>query len=163
MPDLPPFAIRFRRHAHEHEHREPAHVEAGPYRAPGRPRDVDEPPPCDGGIRPPFYHQALAFAARAFALSELATNERYHLRDQLERKAAAVPQLIAQALASADMQARRLLYARAHAALTDCAAILDLVAERGTTTPITLAPMAALALELLDALRPLTVPPPRVR
>jgi hypothetical protein len=36
--------------------------------------------------------------------------ERYYLRDQLDRKSAIIPQLVAQGLAIADMQARRALY-----------------------------------------------------
>src|ERR1041384_8188794 len=105
------------------------------------PVEPPEPPERDVPERPErperigLYHQALGFASRVFTVIELAEAERYYLRDQLDRKSAIIPQLIAQGLATADMQARRALYLRARQALTDCAAILDILAERGTVEP----------------------------
>jgi hypothetical protein len=108
------------------------------------------------------YQQALGFATRVFTVIELAEAERYYLRDQLDRKSAIIPQLVAQGLATADMQARRALYQRAREALTDCAAILDILSERGTVEPGALEPARALGLALLEKLLALTIPPPRV-
>jgi hypothetical protein len=73
-----------------------------------------------------------------------------------------VPQLIAQGLAVAAMPVRRALYLRAREALTDCAAILDMLGARRSVEPALLEPARALALALLDKLLELTVPPPRV-
>jgi len=147
MPDTPPFAIVFH----------------GPYREPGLPGPPRDPQPVDGDPRPMVYRQALALAARAFEVAEHASDERFHLRDQLDRKAALVPQLIAQGLAIADMAGRRAIYVRARQLATDCSALFDLLGERDTVPPDALAPAAAIALALLDTLRELTVPPPRAR
>jgi len=151
MPDTPPFAIRFQYRPSD------AELGAGSHGAGGAGS------PHEGAGRAIVYRQALAFTARAFAVTELAATERFHLRDQLDRKASMVPQLVAQGLALADMHARRVLYVRARQAVTDCAAILDILGERGTVDLIALAPAAALALALLDTLGPLTAPPLRVR
>jgi four helix bundle protein len=109
-----------------------------------------------------LYQQALAFAARVFTVVELAETERYHVRDQLDRKSAIVPQLIAQGLALADMKARRAIYQRAREALTDCAAILDILGERGTIEPEALTPPRELAHVLIQKLFALIAAPPRV-
>jgi hypothetical protein len=149
MADTPPFAIRFRYRASDD--------------TPGQPQ---QPAPEEGLAqrhdRVEVYQQALDFAARAYVVLEGAEAERFYLRDQLDRKSAILPQLVAQALATADMMQRRALYLRARQALTDCAAILDILAERGIVKLDVLAPARALALELLDQLLALTVPPPRV-
>lgn len=170
MPDTPPFAVRFRRRASDAP---PAASDAELAGAPaseaelpigGSPyRLAGEATPVSEDDRPLVYRQGLAFAARTFAITELAASERFHLRDQLDRKASVVPQLVAQALAVADMHRRRSLYLTARQAVTDCVAILDLLGERGTVGPIDLAPAAALAEALLDSLAALTVPPLQVR
>jgi hypothetical protein len=95
-------------------------------------------------------------------IERAAEAERYFLRDQLDRKSAIIPQLIAQGLAIADMAARRALYTRARQALTDCAAILDMLIERRSVARDALDPARALAFALLDELLELTAPPPRV-
>jgi len=149
MADTPPF-IRFKYRPTDEE----------------LPVAEPEPPPERGAPerhdRIDLYQQALGFASRVFTVIELAEAERYYLRDQLDRKSAIIPQLVAQGLATADMQARRALYQRAREALTDCAAILDMLAERGTVEPEALEPTRALALALLEKLLALTVAPPRV-
>jgi len=110
-----------------------------------------------------IYQLALAFTSHVHAVIEIAAEfERYFLRDQLDRKSAIIPQLVAQGLATADMAARRALYVRARQALTDCAAILDMLLERRTVKPSAVEPARALALELLDKLLELTAPPPRI-
>jgi hypothetical protein len=147
MADTPPF-IRFKYRRTDEEL---------PVATPDPPeRDVPDRPERIG-----LYQQALGFASRVFTVIELAEAERYYLRDQLDRKSAIIPQLIAQGLATADMQARRGLYQRARQALTDCAAILDILAERRTVEPEALDPARTMAEVLLDKLLPLTVAPPR--
>lgn len=144
MADTPPFAIRFK----------------------ARPADRDPDAPAPGDPVPPdrvaIYQAALAFAARVYTVIELAETERYYLRDQLDRKSALVPQLIAQGLATPDMRERRALYQRARQATTDCATILDMLGERGTIEPEALAPARALAQAVIAQLLALTVAPPRV-
>jgi hypothetical protein len=150
MADTPPPFIRFKYRPTDEELGTPA---PEPAPEPGTPARHD---------RIELYQQALELAARVFTVLELACAERYYLRDQLDRKSAIIPQLVAQGLATADMQARRALYQRAREALTDCAAILDILSERGTVAPEALAPARALALALLEKLLALTVAPPRV-
>jgi hypothetical protein len=151
MADTPPFGIRFNYRPVDDEAPTSA---PEPALAPGVPERHD---------RVAFYQLALAFTAQIFVVIERAADaERYFLRDQLDRKSAIIPQLVAQALAIADMQARRALYRRAREALTDCAAILDMLIERRSVPLDILAPARSLALELLDTLLALSVPPPRV-
>lgn len=119
--------------------------------------------PAERHDRVPVYQLALVFTARVYTVIERAADaERYFLRDQLDRKSAIIPQLIAQGLAVADMAARRALYARAREALTDCAAILDMLGARRSVEPALLEPARALSLALLDKLLELTEPPPRI-
>jgi four helix bundle protein len=149
MADTPPF-IRFKYRPTDEEL---------PVAAP---KPEPEPGVPERHDRIDLYQQALGFATRVFTVIELAETERYYLRDQLDRKSAIIPQLVAQGLATADMQARRALYQRAREAMTDCAAILDILSERGTVDPEALEPARALALALLEKLLALTVAPPRV-
>jgi four helix bundle protein len=150
MADTPPFAIRFKQL--------PSNEEV-PASEPG-------PQPEDGVAqrhdRAEVYQQALDFAARAFLVLERAEAERFYLRDQLDRKSAIIPQLVAQGLATGDMKLRRAFYTRARQALTDCAAVLDILAERGIVPLDVLEPARSLSFVLLDKLLALTVPPPRV-
>ncbi|MBC7978203.1 MAG: four helix bundle protein [Myxococcales bacterium] len=113
--------------------------------------------------RVPIYARALELATQIHAVVEATDAERYFVRDQLDRKSAVVPQLIAQGLATAEMTARRALYVRAREALTDCATLLDMLSHRATVALDDLEPARALALALLDELLPLTVPPLRTR
>ena len=150
MADTPPPFIRFKYRPTDEEL--PV-AEPEPAPEPGVPERHD---------RIDLYQQTLELAHLVFTVIELAETERYYLRDQLDRKSAIIPQLVAQGLATADMPARRALYQRAREALTDCAAILDILAERGTVEPEALEPTRALALVVLEKLLALTVPPPRV-
>ena len=109
-----------------------------------------------------LYKLALELSARVFTVVELAEVERYYIRDQLERKSTIVPQLVAQALARADMAARRALYVRARQMTTDCLAILDVLNERGTVEPEAVAAARAVAVAIAGQLDELTVPPPLV-
>ena len=151
MPDTPPFGIRFRYRPSD-DAVPPQEVAPSP-----------EPGVAERHDRVPVYQQALSFTAHVHEVIELAAeSERYFLRDQLDRKSAIIPQLVAQGLAVPDMAARRALYVRARQALTDCAAILDMLIERRTVKPAAVEPARALALELLDKLLELTAPPPRI-
>jgi len=57
---------------------------------------------------------------------------------------------------------RRTLFVRARQSLTDCATILDMLAERRSVKLEAIEPARALAVELLDRLLALTQPPPKV-
>ena len=152
MADTPPFSIRFRYVASNDELPvRDSQLERGAKEGVAQRND-----------RVDVYQQALDFAARAYTVLEHAQAERFYLRDQLDRKSAVIPQFVAQGLATADMPLRRALYTRARQALTDCAAILDILMERRIVALDVLEPARALALALLDKLLELTVPPPRV-
>lgn len=144
MGDTPAFGVRF------HPYRPLAVV-----RAP-----EPEPPPEPGRV--PIYELALELASRCYGVLERAEAQRYFLRDQLERKSAAVPQLVAQGLATADMTARRALYQRARMITTDCTTLLDLLATRAALPADQLDPARSAATLLIDALLPLTVPPAKI-
>lgn len=144
MPDTPRFGIRFKPPSGEH-----AAIAAGAPAADAARASV------------PVYRRAVELAARAHDVIELAAGERFFLRDQLDRKAALVPQLIAQGLAVGDMAARRQLFRHARRALTDGTAILDMLAERGSAPPEVVAAARAVAAALLDELIALTAAPPK--
>jgi len=113
--------------------------------------------------RVPVYQKALDAAAKIFTVIELAADvERYFLRDQLDRKSTAVPQLVAQGLATDNMPQRRTLFERARRMVTDCAAILDMLGERGTVEAEALAAARTSVAGLLAALQELVTPPPKV-
>jgi four helix bundle protein len=113
--------------------------------------------------RVPVYQKALDAAAKIFTVIELAADvERYFLRDQLDRKSTAVPQLVAQGLATDNMPQRRTLFERARRMVVDCAAILDMLGERGTVEAEALAAARASVAGLLAALLELVTPPPKV-
>ena len=113
--------------------------------------------------RVPVYQKALDAAAKIFTVIELAADvERYFLRDQLDRKSTAVPQLVAQGLATDNMPQRRTLFERARRMVTDCAAILDMLGERGTVEAEALAAARASVADLVAALQELVTPPPKV-
>ena len=146
MPDTPPFGIRFH-----------------PYRqliAGRQPRG--EPGEAERHDRVPVYRRAVELAAHAHAVIERAEDERFFLRDQLDRKSSLVPQLIAQGLAIADMPARRVLFRHARRALTDCATIFDMLIERGSAQRDAVERARTLALALLEELLALTVEPPKM-
>ena len=113
--------------------------------------------------RVPVYQKALEFAARVFTVIELAASvERYFLRDQLDRKSTAVPQLVAQGLATDNMPQRRQLLERARRMVTDCGAILDTLGERGTVEPEALDAARVATGGLAEVLHELVTPPPKV-
>jgi len=116
-----------------------------------------------GVDRMPVYQKALDFAARVFTVIELSADvERYFLRDQLDRKSTTVPQLVAQGLATDNMPERRMLLGRARRMVTDCATILDMLAERGTVEPAALEAARESTGGLSSVLHDLVTPPPKV-
>ncbi|HMG24950.1 MAG TPA: four helix bundle protein [Kofleriaceae bacterium] len=155
MPDTPRFGVRFKRR------RGVRQLVAGvtPKRAENRREPRGE---IERHDRVPVYGRAVELAARAHAVIELAETERFFLRDQLDRKSSLVPQLIAQGLAIADMPARRELFRQARRALTDCAAIFDMLLQRGSAPDEAVAGARVLALALLEELFALTVEPGKV-
>jgi len=109
------------------------------------------------------YQLALDLAARLYNVVELAEAERYFLRDQLDKTSTAIPVMIAQGLATAEMHERRKLYRRARKAAVDCVAILDVLGERNTVEPQTIEAARVVAVMLAAKLEPLTLAPPKVR
>jgi len=149
MGDTPRFAIRFNKvQRSDLIIRTPK-----PAPVPGTPARHD---------RARIYSLALQLASRIYTVVDRADAERYFLRDQLDRKSALIPQLIAQGLAITDMAARRALYERARQAATDCAAILDMLIERATVPRAVVEPARVLALAVLDELLPLTTAPAKI-
>ncbi|HEU0028993.1 MAG TPA: four helix bundle protein [Kofleriaceae bacterium] len=108
------------------------------------------------------YELALAMTAAIYTVVELAEPERYFLRDQLDRRSAAVPILIAQGHATEVMHDRRTAFRRARQAARDCLAVLDIFGQRGTVEPAALGAARAATRAVIDKLGPLTVAPPRV-
>lgn len=87
----------------------------------------------------------------------------FFLRDQLDRKSTKVPQLIQQGLRCDSLVERRVVYASARRVTQDCLAVLDALGQRNTVEPAALTAAQASARALIDALGPLTVPPPLSR
>src|SRR5688500_7977367 len=102
----------------------------------------------DGEIRVEIYQLALGLSARLHTVVELAEVERYYLRDALDKKSTAVPVLIARGLAVSGPE-RREHFATARRVITDCAAILDMLRERGTIEVEALGPARTLASAML--------------
>ncbi len=82
----------------------------------------------------------------------------FFLRDQLDRKSTKVPQLIQQGLRCDSLVERRVVYASARRVTQDCLAVLNALGN--TVEPAALTAAQASARALIDALGPLTVPPP---
>lgn len=106
-----------------------------------------EPPPFIVTFRrkpePPFvqpvYRLALDLSKQLFTIVELTESvERFHLRDTLDKRSTAIPMMIARALGEKDMAERRKHFRTAHEAVTECVAILDVLAQRGTVEPAAL-------------------------
>lgn len=118
-------------------------------------------PPSD---RPEIYQLALRLSSEVYAVVELVAGvERFFLRDQLDRKSTVIPQLVKQGLGCESMVERRALYAKAKRVALDCLAVLDVLGQRGTIEPQALTAARNTAQALVDALGPLTVPPPLTR
>lgn len=116
--------------------------------------------------RPPtsraeIYELSIAFSHEVESVvQQVATGERFFLRDQLDRKSTTVPQLIQQGLRCDSLVERRAVYANARRVAQDCLAVLDALGARHTVEPATLTAAQAAARTLIEALGPLTVPPP---
>ena len=109
-----------------------------------------------------LYDDAIELSVRIYLVIELATNERYFLRDQLDRKGSAIPQLVAQALSTGDLTARRALYVRARQLVIDCMAIFDILNGRRSVEPEAIASARQVGKTLLLALADHSLPPLRV-
>jgi four helix bundle protein len=84
----------------------------------------------------PVYQLALELSKQLFTIIELMEGvERFHLRDALDKKSTAISMIVARALGTQDMTHRRKLYRTAHESATECVAILDVLAQRGTVEP----------------------------
>lgn len=123
---------------------------------------ADDPPsfirfhPNGSEARVEIYQLALELANRLYTVVELAEVERYYLRDALDKKSTAIPVLIARGLATSGAD-RREHYGVARRMVTDCAAILDMLRERGTVEAEVLGPARTLAVAMLQKLEPLLV------
>jgi hypothetical protein len=147
MPDAPRFGVRFKNRESYRQLVQDKLPERGQ---------------AERHDRVPVYRRAVEFAALAHTVSELAQTERFFLRDQLERKASQVPQLIAHGMMTAEMPARRDLLRQARIALTDSATIFDMLLERASGPRETVEHARERALALLEELHALTVEPAKV-
>ena len=86
--------------------------------------------------RSPVYQLALDLAQQLYVVVELSQSvERFYLRDNLDKQSTQVPVIVARAMAERDMSQRRQQFATAYRTVTDCLAILDVLAQRGTVEP----------------------------
>jgi hypothetical protein len=106
-------------------------------------------------MRVEIYQLALELAARLYTVVELAELERYYLRDALDKKSTAIPVLIARGLAVSGAE-RREHFAHARRIVTDCAAILDTLRERGTIEAEAIGPARTLVSAMLQKLDAMT-------
>ena len=101
----------------------------------------------------PVYQLALDLSKQLFTIIELTEGvERFHLRDALDKKSTAISMLVARALSTVEMTERRRLYRKAHESATECLAILDVLAQRGTVEPEPLEQARATANDLCSKL-----------
>ena len=91
----------------------------------------------------------------------LNTAERSFLRDQLDRKSAVVGQLVKQGLACESQVERRMMFIKARRVTQDCLAVLEELGQ--TIEPALVVDARKVAHTLVEALTPLTVPPPLTR
>lgn len=111
--------------------------------------------------RPEIYELAIKLSHEVESVVQRITSEeRFFLRDQLDRKSTTVPQLIQQGLRCDSLVERRAVYANARRVTQDCLAVLDALGARQTVEPAALTAAQTSARTLIEALGPLTVPPP---
>ncbi len=111
--------------------------------------------------RPEIYALSIKLSCEVESVVQrVASGERFFLRDQLDRKSTTVPHLIQQGLRCDSLVERRAVYASARRVAQDCLAVLDALGQRNTVEPAVLTTAQATAQALIDALGPLTVPPP---
>ncbi len=103
---------------------------------------------------------AIELSARVHTVIELAESERYFLRDQLDRRSAAIPVLVSRGLNTSVMVDRRAIFRRARSATRDCLAVLDVLSHRGTVEPEPVEAARSLARALIERLDSLTIEPP---
>ena len=100
-----------------------------------------------GQVRVERYQRAVELAARLYTVVELAAKERC-LRDALDTKSTAIPELIARGLASSGPE-RREYFAIARRVIIACAAILDMLRECRTIDIEAISPARTLASSML--------------
>jgi hypothetical protein len=116
-------------------------------------------PPSD---RSELYELARKLSTEVSAVVALvASAERFFLRDQLDRKSASLPLLVKGAMACDSLVERRAVYVKARRVTQDCLAVLDEL--DGQVEQVTLLTARVTATALIEALGPLTVPPPLAR
>lgn len=94
------------------------------------------------------YQVALDFTAAVFQVIQLAELERFHLKDQLDRRSTAIALLVSQARAQPGGRTRRGLYQQARRAAMECRAVLDILAQRHTVEASVLEAARDLAADL---------------
>ncbi len=118
-------------------------------------------PPPPPSSRAEIYDLSVKLSSDVSSVVQrVASGERFFLRDQLDRKSTTVPQLIQQGLRCDSLVERRAVFASARRVTQDCLAVLDALGQRNTVEPAALTAAQASARALIDALGPLTVPPP---
>lgn len=109
-----------------------------------------------------IYELAIRLKAEVLEVVGLVAGvERTFLRDQLDRKSTSVPLLVKQAAGSESLVEQRAVYAKARRVTQDCLAVLDELV--GSIEPTILRAAQHTAQALIDALGPLSVPPPLTR
>jgi hypothetical protein len=103
------------------------------------------------------YQLALKLSQQLYVVIELA--EGTFARQALDKRSSTIPQLVAKALSTSEMVRRRGLFENARIYATECEAILDTLATRGTVDEGALGPALASCRELRDHLAAFTVPP----
>lgn len=113
------------------------------FRDPAKPADI--------------YEVALDFTSRVFRVIQHAEHERFHLKDQLDRRSTAIAMLVARARDTPGGSSRRSLFEQARKAAMDCRSILDMVAGRNTAESSVLQPAREVAAELVARLAQLAI------
>lgn len=102
------------------------------------------------------YQLALKLAGHLDVVMEMSDDTDAFLHDTLDKRSIAIPQIVARAVETTEMVVRRGLFENARLYATECEAILDALAQRGTVGLDALEPAVASCRELRAHLAPLT-------
>lgn len=117
-------------------------------------------PPGDGLD---LYQLALQVLSEVLAVVELMGGpERSFLRDQLDRKSVTIPPLVKQGRLCESLVERRAVFMKAKRVAQDCMAVLTALGQGPSDAPALVSAQNTLQL-LIEALGPLSVPPPLTR
>lgn len=106
------------------------------------------------------YQLALSLGQQLCVVIEMTEGvERVYLHDTLDKRSASIAQLVERALATPHLVQRRGLLENARIYATECEAILDVLAQRGSLEPEALEPAVRVCRELRSYLAELAVPP----